>query len=99
MNHRRTLLLTGLCLCAFATHAEQHAGRQAGQPALSTLTAKSGVPRAPEQEAVVFEHVDLQFKVDPSRKHLSGDAALTFKATRPITRLVVDLDRNFAVES
>ena len=91
MNHRRTLLLAGLCLSAFATHAEQ--------AALSALTAKTGVPRAPEQEAVVFENADLQFKVDPSRKHLSGDATLTFKTSKPITRLVVDLDRDFAIES
>lgn len=90
MNHRRTLLLAGL-LSAFAAHAEQ--------AALSTLTAKSGVPRAPEQEAVVFENADLQFKVDPAKQHLAGDAALTFKATQPIARLVVDLDRNFAIES
>ena len=91
MNHRRTLLLAGLCLCVFATHAEQ--------AALSPLTVKTGMPRAPEQEAVVFENADLQFKVDPSKKHLSGDAALTFKATKPLSRLVVDLDRNYAIES
>ncbi len=91
MNQHRTLLLAGLCLSVFAAHAEP--------AALSTLTAKSGVPRAPEQEAVVFEHADLQFRVDPSKQHLSGDAALTFRASKPVARLVVDLDRNFTVES
>ena len=91
MRHRHTLLLVGLCLSCLAAHAEQ--------PALGAFTAQTGAPRAPEQESVVFEHADLRFKVDPERQQLAGDAALTFQATRPISRLVVDLDPVFAIES
>lgn len=70
----------------------------AGQPALSDFTARSGEPRAPEQLAVVFEHADLSFRVDPAHRSINGDAALTFRALKPLLRLVVDLDRNYRVE-
>lgn len=71
---------------------------QAEQPALTGATAASGLPRAPEQEAVTFERAELSFKVDPARKWLDGDATLTFRAVKPIDSLVVDLDRNYAVD-
>jgi len=90
MRHYR-LLAAALSLLAFAAHAER------GD--LTEFTYGSGAPRAPEQEAVVFEHADLQFKVEPAQKRLTGDAALTFLATKPIAKLVVELDRNFAIES
>ncbi|MEO6155015.1 MAG: M1 family metallopeptidase [Thermomonas sp.] len=56
------------------------------------------MPRAPEQEAVSFELANLSFKVDPVRKWLDGDAQLTFRANAPISRLVVDLDRNYTID-
>lgn len=71
---------------------------QAGQPALTETTVASGLPRAPEQEAVIFERADLSFKVDPARKWLEGDAKLTFRADKPIGKLVVDLDRNYTID-
>ncbi|QIL20804.1 M1 family metallopeptidase [Thermomonas sp. HDW16] len=71
---------------------------QAEQPALTETTAASGLPRAPEQEAVTFERADLSFKVDPARKWLDGDAKLTFLADQPIGKLVVDLDRNYTID-
>lgn len=70
----------------------------ADQPALTAQTLSSGGPRAPEQEAVTFEKADLRFRVDPRQRTLAGDATLTFLATKPIERLVVDLDRNFKVD-
>ncbi len=69
------------------------------QPALTETTLATGLARAPEQEAVVFEHADLKFKVDPAQKRIDGDATLTFRATRPLQRLVVDLDRNYTIAS
>ena len=69
------------------------------QPALSKTTVETGLARAPEQEAVVFEHADLAFRVDPARQRIDGDATLTFRATRPLQRLVVDLDRNYTIAS
>ncbi len=71
---------------------------QAGQPVLTETTVASGLPRAPEQEAVAFARAELSFKVDPARKWLDGDAQLTFRAERPIDKLVVDLDRNYRID-
>src|SRR3546814_17050519 len=63
------------------------------QPALTATTLATGLARAPAQEAVVFEHADPQFQVDPAPKRIVGDANLLFRATRTLTRLCVDLDR------
>jgi len=71
----------------------------AGQPGTSAMTLESGLPRAPEQVAVVFEHADLAFKVDPARQWIDGDARLSFRALEPLQRLVVDLDRNYTIEA
>ncbi len=71
----------------------------ANQPDLSDITAGSGAPRAPEQLAVVLEHADLSFRVDPGHRTLQGDAALTFRTLKPLKRLVVDLDRNYRIEA
>jgi aminopeptidase N len=87
-------------LSANAFAADQAAAQkpeQPEQPALTEFTYHTGLPRAPQQEAVVFELADLKFKVDPANKHLDGDATLTFRATKPVDALVVDLDRNFKV--
>ena len=85
------------CLLAAAL-AFTSLAAQAGQSTPTETTAASGLPRAPEQEAVTFERADLSFKVDPARKHLAGDARLTFRAQRRINALVVDLDRNYKVD-
>jgi aminopeptidase N len=69
------------------------------QPALTALTRGSGAERAPEQLAVVFEKADLQFRVDPAKRFLSGDASLTFLATAPLARVVVELDRGLPIAS
>ena len=85
------------CLLAVAL-ASASVVVQAGQPALTRTTMASGLPLAPEQKAVAFERAELSFKVDPARRWLEGDATLAFRAVRPIDRLVVDLDRNYAVD-
>ena len=89
------LALAGVALPAAA--AESGADDYDKQPKLTEFTYHTGLPRAAEQEAVVFELADLSFKFDPAQKHLAGDAKLTFRATKPIDALVVDLDRNFNV--
>src|SRR5690606_32353896 len=71
---------------------------QAAQSKLTATTEATGLPRAPEQEAVAFEQADLSFKVDPARKWLEGDARLTFRAGKAIDKLVVDLDRDYRVD-
>lgn len=92
MKLSRIAFATGLLLSAGLAQAQK-------QPALTDFTLATGAARAPEQLAVVFEKADLQFKIDPAKRSLSGDAALTFRATSPVPRLSVELDRNYAIES
>lgn len=89
----RLALLPALMLPAVLSLASADA--EAAEP--TEFTYQTGAPRTPEQEAVVFEHADLSFKITPAKKSLAGDAALTFRATRPLERLVVELDRNYKV--
>ncbi|TKR33493.1 M1 family metallopeptidase [Luteimonas gilva] len=88
-----------LAACIFLAAGSAAYAQAQKQPKLTEFTLATGAPRAPEQLAVVFEKADLQFKVDPAKRSLSGDAALTFRATAPISRLSVELDRNYAIES
>ena len=90
-------LLTVALLAAAWPAAGATPGQE--QSTLSKTTVETGLPRAPEQEAVVFEHADLKFRVDPQQQRIDGDATLAFRATRPLQRLVVDLDRNYAITS
>ena len=94
MKLSRHLIVLALVSALFAASS----AIAAQQPPLTATTLASGLPRAPEQEAVTFELADLSFKVDPVRKWLDGDATLTFLAIKPISRLVVDLDRNYKVD-
>ncbi len=63
------------------------------------LTLATGVERAPEQQAVVFEKADLALRIDPASRSLRGDATLGFTATAPLRRIVLDLDRNLAIDA
>lgn len=71
----------------------------AAQPPLTAFTAGSGAPMTDEQKAVVFESADLQLRVDPNKKSIEGDAALTFVARAAVPRIVVELDRNLAIRN
>ena len=64
---RNTMLLAAMLLAGIgAARAQAQPAQDAEvQPALTATTVQSGLARAPEQEAVVFEHADLRFKVDP----------------------------------
>ena len=93
----RCLAAAGLLLVAMPAAARVADTPTSPQPALTAFTLQSGLARAPEQEAVVFEHADLRFRIDPVQQRIDGDATLTFRATRALQRLVVDLDRNYAI--
>lgn len=96
-------LLQSAFAVAVAAFAWPACARATGEPAAAqetgALTLETGLPRTPEQAAVVFEKADLAFRVDPERRALAGDARLTFRATAPVERLVVDLDRVFRIEA
>ncbi|HEX7150523.1 MAG TPA: M1 family metallopeptidase [Thermoanaerobaculia bacterium] len=85
----RMMLVLGILVTAAAAEAAQRP--------LTALTANSGAPRTAEQMAVVFEAADLQLRVDPRRRSIEGNAALTFRAVSDVNRLVVELDRNLRI--
>ncbi|HEV7814564.1 MAG TPA: M1 family metallopeptidase [Janthinobacterium sp.] len=87
----KKMLLLGACLALSACATEQ--------APLTDYTVNSGAERAPEQIAVVFEHADLKLRIDPAARSIRGDAALTFLAQAAIARIVLDLDRNLAIDS
>jgi hypothetical protein len=90
----RTFLASSLSLLTLVAAGSALA---AGPAELTDTTRDSGRPMAPEQAAVVFEHADLSFKLIPADKRLEGDATLRLRATSPLSALVVDLDRDYAV--
>ncbi|MGZ5198155.1 MAG: M1 family metallopeptidase [Telluria sp.] len=87
---RKTLIAcASLLLTACATQ----------QPPLTETTVASGLPRPPEQLAVVFEKADLKLKIDPSTRSIEGDATLTLTARDRLARIVLDLDRNLPIDA
>ncbi len=91
MKHNVAMrILLALLLTAATAHAADR---------LTDFTASSGAPRTAEQMAVVFEAADLQLRVDPRKRTIEGDAALTFRAEGAASRLAVELDRNLRVRS
>ncbi|MCM8730345.1 M1 family metallopeptidase [Hephaestia sp. GCM10023244] len=70
-----------------------------GQPPITAHTSSSGAALAPEQQAVRFDTADLAFEIFPEREAIAGVATLHFTAKRPVSRLVIDLDRNLPVSA
>ena len=69
-------------------------------PRTSTaFTLMTDQPRTPEQEAVRIDLVDLAIKVIPDDKAIEATAALTFTATAPVARLVIELDTVFDISA
>ncbi|MFA6115745.1 MAG: M1 family metallopeptidase [Sphingomonas sp.] len=67
-----------------------------GEPAITEQTQRSGGVIDPDQAKLKFDHADLKFEVLPVTQELRGLATLTFTAKAPLTRLVIDLDKNIA---
>ena len=63
----------------------------------SEKSLETGGPMPAEQAALAFDHADLKFKILPDKKAIEGEATLTFTAKSPLTKLVVDFDRVFAI--
>ena len=71
----------------------------ATQTPLTARTEASGAERPPEQLALVFEHADLGLRIEPASKTIRGDATLTFTATAPLSRVLLDLDNHFTIDA
>lgn len=70
-----------------------------GMPPLTAQTQRSGGAVDAEQAKLAFDHADLSFEVYPEKRALSGIAILTFTARAPLDRVVLDLDRNYAISA
>jgi aminopeptidase N len=86
----KKILIAGACLSLAACATQK--------PLTATSTA-SGLPRAPEQLAVLFDKADLKLRIIPDSKSIEGDATLSFTAREPLARIVLDLDRNLPVDA
>ena len=96
---RKTLATTLLTAAAVAALA-MPAAAQVAEPSTvesTRFTLDTDNPRAPEQEAVRFDHADLTFRVLTDEKAIAGVAVLDFTVLEPIERLVVELDNRYAV--
>lgn len=69
------------------------------QAPLTARTEASGAERPAEQLAVVFEHADLGLRIEPKSKTIRGDATLTFLATAPLSRVMLDLDNQLPIDA
>lgn len=88
-------LLAGLAAAASASFA---AAQDLPTPPASTpFTLSSGTPRTPEQLAVRFDLADLAIRVLPETEAIDAVATLTFTATTPLDRIVVELDSRFVI--
>ena len=58
----------------------------------------SGGPLMKEQAAFDVQHYDLNLRVDPARKYISGTATIEVKVLEPMAWLVLDLDPRLTVK-
>lgn len=85
------LLTAGLILLCSPALAQK------GEPPITPVTMRSGGEIEPERAALNVEHVELDVRIDPERRFLSGVAQLTLSTRIAQTRLLIDLDKNFEV--
>lgn len=90
MNRILSCVVVTLLLSACAGTATRD------QPSL--LTMASGAPRTPEQVQTRIDGVLLKLRVDPKRRHIDGDATLSLRTNASLNRIVLDLDRRFAID-
>jgi aminopeptidase N len=95
---RPALLPAALLLTALLTTAAAPLPKK-GEPAITAQTQKSGGVRPAEQLALRFDSADLDFQVLPATQQLKGVATLRFTARAPVSRLLIDLDRNLPVSA
>ena len=90
---KRMLLCTAIALVLSSCAGS---GRR-DQP--SPLTMASGAPRTAEQMQTRIDAVVLKLRIDPKRREIAGDATLTLRTDAPLSTLVLDLDRRYAIDA
>ena len=63
----------------------------------SEYTLKSGGELKELQKELVVKHVELHFEVFPKKKKLAGKAIYTFETNKSLTKMSLDLDRDFTI--
>lgn len=70
---------------------------QKGEPPITPVTMRSGGEVEAERAALKVEHVAVDVAIQPDKRFLSGVAELTLSTRIAQTRLLIDLDKNYAV--
>ena len=91
---RTVLSVLAAGLLATTATAQDSAPRES-----TAFTLRTDQPRTAEQEALRIDLADLSIKVLPDDKAIDAVAELTFTATAPVPRLVVELDTLFDVSA
>jgi len=99
MNRMLPRLLLAGSTAALIAAAPAHELPGKGEPPITALTQRSGGPIDPDQAIERFDHADLRFVVKPANEEIDGIATLTFTARAPMSKLVVDLDRNLGPQA
>lgn len=96
-----TALLAATVLAAAPAAAQERTPPARGTPPITDQTKISGGERPAEQAGLRLEHVDLAIEVFPDRYQIAGVAtlALVNSGDAPVSRLLIDLDRNLPVSA
>src|SRR5690349_5689433 len=91
----KTIAFAALLLAGTALPAQ--AAPEKGKPEVTKLTQSSGGVLDPEQAKLQLDTVDLAIEVFPDREAIAGKASLTFITKGPVTKLLIDFDKNLPV--
>lgn len=92
MAASRLALIAAACLAVAAPAVAQDAPRTS-----TAFTLETDNPRAPEQEAVRLDKLDVSLWVMPEQKAIRGATQLDFTVLSPVDRLSVELDTVYDV--
>jgi aminopeptidase N len=94
----RRAMLTLSAATLVTTLSVSPVSAERGKPEITPQTQKSGGPVNPEQMRQQLDSVDLAIEVMPETETIGAVGTLNFTAKAPLSRLIVDLDRNLPVD-
>ena len=95
---RRTILSALALCCMFACTLEAQTDRENSTPVFTRADTLRGMLR-PERTCYDVRWYDLDVRVDPEHRSVSGSNTIRFTALEPSSRLQVDLFENMTMES
>jgi aminopeptidase N len=96
MYHRITTFLLFILISSCASF-NKPISNESTVLTTSDYTLKTGGKLALLQQGLSEKHIDLHFEILPKTKQIRGEATLTLKTIKPITKLSLDLDRVFKI--